>query len=238
MYNAEFYDPSKQFFVVKHRELNDPNMNIEAIVEKVHSELGTEINGREIIPVIEGDVFSHNGQVVLTHAQFTPRDMESRVADGRAAYLNQQLSKIMDYDGPLRICLEAKFGTSDEDIIQATRAMQVADLIPTTYFDSYDGSRLERVRERKLGYNTSLHNAGHLGPITLQLPTSHEADIETTFCRLPGNGDNIQIWGAVPNRSIAEQAADTENVLGIYWRGEEGSNLKTFLNSFGSEKRF
>lgn len=100
---------------------------------------------------------------------------------------------------------------------------------------------------QRADYSTSFHLAGTVGPFCVGMPCTlfprHvDADIITVPYVTSFGSNRVQsvprIYGAVTKKDYVAHAADEKNVIGVYWRGDEKSSVRTFLNSFGAKKNF
>lgn len=100
---------------------------------------------------------------------------------------------------------------------------------------------------QRADYSTSFHLAGTVGPFCVGMPCTlfprHvDADIITVPYATAFGSHMVEsvprIYGAVTKKDYVARAADEKNVIGVYWRGDEKSSVRTFLNSFGAKKNF
>lgn len=239
-------NPQKELLVVKHRTLNNPETDFEQEVDKVYSELGESVKGRQIVPCFEGDYMipSWSEDIVMVHGNFAPskNKFEQLRKEGFAAYLQEVLESFVKYNGEAVVCLEAKLGTKPDATYKAVRALQKAE-IERAYFDSFFGRKLDVVLSAnvdcKAAYSISLHLLAKLGRIDISV-TNGEHNIITVpnaaafFAK--GTPKKPIIYGAVGTKDRVKKVAEDPNTLGVYWRGGEASSVKMLWNSFGRKK--
>jgi hypothetical protein len=236
----------KEILIVKHRTLNNSQLNFEQEVDRVHRELGYSINGRQVVLCFEGDYMqpSWSEDVVMVHGNFAPSKdkFEQLRKEGFAAYLQEVLESFAKYNGKAVVCLEAKLGTKPAATYEAVRDLQRAG-IKRAYFDSFFGRKLDVVPSANVdceaSYPMSLHLIAKLGPIDISV-SNGEHDFVTVpnamafFAK--GRPKKPIIYGAVGNKRRVERIAEDPNALGAYWRGEEASSVRMLVNSFGRKK--
>jgi hypothetical protein len=240
---TKMIDPKKEILIVKHRTLNNPETDFEQEVDKVYSELGESVKGRQIVPCFEGDYMmpSWSEDVVMVHGNFAPskNKFEQLRQEGFAAYLQEVLESFVKYNGEAVVCLEAKLGTKPDATYKAVRALQKAE-IERAYFDSFLGWKLDHVhaaneRQRTI-YPTSLHLLAKLGGIEFMVSNGQHDVVTVPNLAAIGKSKKPIIYGAVGSKKRVEKIAEDPNALGAYWRGEEASSLKMLINSVGRKK--
>ena len=231
--------------VVSHRELHNKDLDVSAVVERLHDTFGDTIAGRTITTTLEGDYFASpwSDDVILAHKLlFAPSKeaFEDLRASGNAAYLAEVLERIATYQGEKpTLCLEAKLGTTPVATKKIAQALKEHGL--DAYFDSFIGWKLDDVKtaneELGTGYKTSLHACAKAGSLHIGIPGRTTPDIITVPSALAyfTRGKPV-IYGAVGSIERAQAIAEDPEALGFYWRGKEASSARMLVNSFRSKR--
>ncbi len=228
-------DPSKEFLVVKHSQLNNLNerFDIGRVVEDA-LKLEAHTNGRKVVVAIEGDIIQLEHSVpILTHQSFfrpSPEQFEELREAGIAVHLEEALDayqKFMEqYNGRLVLCLEPKPITTTTTI-EVTIGELKQRGIQDAYFDSFFARCLEDVaRSNKYNqthYPTSRHLVGNLGQTQVVVDRRYPADIATVPYPISfGSLEQPVIYGAVGDAEKLARVADNPQCYGAYVRFKEG----------------
>lgn len=234
-----FLADSADFLIVQHDALNDPNLNLEAVVENCIA-LGEHTNGRRIVPACEGDLFMlSSGDLIFTYQNFgevSKETFKAKKAAGKAAYFSEILERysLFPCEGwavPV-LGIELKYPTSAEAIGRVHAELSKAGMgAEQVYFDSFFGSKLDLVEGR---YAKSRHLAASLGgiPIGAGIPKQGYDLVTVPRAMAFGEPSELTIYEAVGSVEAIKKAADNPLILGVYARIKEGNPVKMFLRSF------
>ena len=239
-------NPQKEILIVKHRILNNSQLNFEQEIDKIYQELGHSVNGRQIVLCFEGDYMapSWSNDVILVHGSYAPSmdKFQDLREQGVAAYLAEVLENVDKSDQRFYVCLEAKISTTAEATDKAVDSLKQA-AVEKAYFDSFFGGKLNHVHQanqlQRTSYPTSLHLLAKIGGIDFAV-SNGEHNVVTIpnavafFAR--GTPEKPIIYGAVGSKEKVKKIAEDPNALGAYWRGDESSSVKMLINSFGRGK--
>jgi len=222
-----FLADHSDFLIVQHDALNNPNLNLEAVVEEGLL-LGKHTNGRRIVPACEGDLFMlPDGNLIFTHqnlGEVTKEVFEAKRRAGKAAYFSEILERYSFFPSegwvvPI-LCLELKYPTSAEAVIKVHAELSKAGLgAEQVYFDSFFGSKLDLVEGR---YAKSRHLAAKLGPVAI--PVSAAPNQGYDLITVP----RIMAFGEVSEPTIYEAVGSVEE---IHARIKERDPIRMFMRS-------
>ncbi len=238
-YTPFLADPT-DFLIVQHDALNNPNLNLEVVVEEcLH--LGDYTNGRAVVPVCEGDLFMlpESGDLIFTHqnlGEVTKEDFKSKRGAGKAAYFTEILERysLFPSEGlavPV-LCIELKYPTSAEAIGKVHAELSKAGMgAEQVYFDSFFGSKLDLIEGC---YAKSWHLMVKLW--SAAIPASRVPNNGYDLVTVPramafGEASEPTIYGAVGSVEEIQRAAENPLVLGVYARIKEGNSVKMFMRS-------
>jgi len=237
---------STEIMIVRQVALERTGLVVNDEILSVQHDLGDVISGRIPVLFLEGDLHRHpspfDRRPILIHSQGEPSQAKFARAkeQGHAAYLEEQLELIANHnqDHPkVGVVLEAKPGTNEDTLAWAIKLMREHNV--PGYIDSYFGRPLHVARE----YHDMLisRHGFRIGTINVHLPKAPlpgelESDPDIyTATHLPfvgmGHSRIPLVIGAVTDVESAMEYAMRPDIIGIYWRGDEGGLRTVIANS-------
>ncbi|MCD4762160.1 hypothetical protein K8R32_04350 [bacterium] len=251
-------DLEKEFVIVKHSYLNGNNLDIEKTMIEC-SQLQKFVGQRKVVPCLEADFMDLSDDsehdIVLTHSNFwrpTKKKFQQLFKKKIARTLSSGLEVVADYkaknpDKRVIICLEAKSVTSESAIRRTIVKLQEFGLGERdVYFDSFNGLKLDIIRQINQELNTKYLCSWHLLPDGVGTLLSRYSPFRFIFpVGRPINGYDFKtrhiasfrkvheyhIQGGIGSSEKLKHFSENPLVFGAYYRVKEGNKAIMLLNS-------
>lgn len=216
------------FFCIFHRAHNDPNIDVNKLIESSKSTIA-----REHKIALEGDLVTYNDEIVLTHQNFLPlskKRFEKLEANNLAIPLEKALNRLKPFKDKIWLVLEIKISLKDKHIIKAQEICKKHGFT-NVIFDSFFHHRLKHVKKP---FKRAKHFFFHIGKIKKHTPLAD-------FIVLPyitsfGNPKRNYIAGAVNTKEVLQKVIQDKQCQGIFLRLNDYSIWHMALKSLTNKK--